>query len=484
VLDERQTLQEEYTNALIQHLSKADEAALNHAYELGRKILGDGFGVLDQVMLHNEALGHIITNGSRPHLRQNIERASEFLAESLSAFEMSLRGYREANSHLAELNGTLQELYELAGGLNRCRTEAEVARFSIERILQIPRVSNGWIELHSIDGINISEPRRSRPRAGGLAAGATPQYDETPNGPQDGVTSIPLTIEGKSAGTLNLRGSGPSGAFSEDERRTIVNIANQISNALERARLYESLERKVQERTSDLMKAAKVKDEFLAMVSHELRTPLTSINAAVALLHAEKFATIPPQVRTLVELAHNNGIRLLRIVNDLIDLTRISSGALELEMGRVELGPILVQVLESKRINPEFRDAKIALLDRTDGVFVDADPPRIQQVVDNLISNAVKFSDQNTQLEIAADRLNTAVRISITDKGIGIPDEFHTMVFEPFTQVDSSSTRSKGGIGLGLSIAKAIVEAHRGKIGFTSKPGKGSTFYFELPIAV
>jgi signal transduction histidine kinase len=397
---------------------------------------------------------------------------------------MSLYEYQGVSSPVAELNGNLQELHELTSGLNRCRTTAEIARYSMKCILQIRRVSDGWIELHDIEGRDTTRPRQNKSQAQGAASGPAPRCDEGPIGARKEITSVPLIIAGRSAGTLNLRGSGPSGAFSEDERKTIVNIANQISNALERAQLYESLERKVQERTGDLMKAAKVKDEFLAMVSHELRTPLTSINAAVALLHAEKFAAIPPQVRTLVELAHNNGIRLLRIVNDLIDLTRISSGTFELKMEQVELGPILVQVVDSKRINPEFRATKITLLDRTDCVFVDADPPRIQQVIDNLISNAVKFSDPHTQLEIAADRLNKNVRVSVADKGIGIPDEFQTLVFEPFTQVDSSSTRSKGGIGLGLSIAKAIVEAHRGKIGFTSKPGKGSTFYFELPIAV
>jgi signal transduction histidine kinase len=483
VMDEQQNLQEEYAGALVEHISKADEATLNHAYELGRKILGDGFGVLDQVMLHNEALGRIVVAGSLPEVRKNLDRASEFLAESLSAFETSLRGYREAKSHLAELNGTLQELYELAGGLNRCRTEAEVARFAIERILKIPRVRDGWIELHGTNGINTSELRDHKPRAEGLAAGTEYQHDEAPDGLRQEVTSVPLIVEGKPVGTLNLRGSGPSGAFSENERKTIVNIANQISNALERARLYELLERKVQQRTGDLVKAAKVKDEFLAMVSHELRTPLTSINAAIELLVAEKLGSIAPDARKLVELAQSNGARLLRIVNDLIDVTRISSGTLDLKIQRVEIEPMLAQVVDSKLIGPEFKGVRIALVNRAEGTFVEGDAGRLQQVLDNLISNAVKFSESNCSLEIVIDHHNDNVRVSITDNGIGISEEFHASVFAPFTQADSSSTRKVGGIGLGLHIARAIVEAHNGKIGFTSKPGKGSTFYFELPIS-
>ncbi len=444
-MDERQSLQEEYASALVEHISKADEAALNHAYELGRKILGDGFGVLDQVMLHNEALGRIVAAGSRPEVRKDLDRASEFLAESLSAFEMSLRGYREANSHLAELNGTLQELYELAGGLNRCRTETEVARFSIERIMQIPRIRHGWIELRGIESADrVDRGEAATPRiisltnstAQGLASRVAQRQHAKSMGMQDSFISVPLTIEGKAVGTLNLRGSGPSGSFSEDERKTIVNIANQISNALERARLYELLERKVQQRTGDLVKAAKVKDEFLAMVSHELRTPLTSINAAIGLLAAEKLGSIAPDARKLVQLAQSNGARLLRIVNDLIDVTRISSGTLDLKIQRVELEPMLAQVVDSKLISPEFEGVKIALVNRTEGTFVEGDAARLQQVLDNLISNAVKFSESKCPLEIVIDHHDDNVRVSITDNGIGIPEEFHASVFAPFTQAE------------------------------------------------
>ena len=494
MVSERQSLQEEYASALVDHIAKADEVALNHAYELGRKILGDGFGVLDQVMLHNDALGRIIANGSRPELRKNLERASEFLAESLSAFEMSLRGYREANTQLSELNKTLQELYELAGGLNRCRTEAEVARYSIERLMQIPRVRNGWIDLRGVEGLTItgyddngtilqetvSSPDPATPESVG---GAEPARGATSTDLQDGFMSVPLVIEGKSVGTLNLRGSGPTGAFSQEERKTIVNIANQISNALERARLYELLERKVQQRTSELVKAAKVKDEFIAMVSHELRTPLTSINAAVGLLASERFASLADDARKLVRLAHSNGTRLLRIVNDLIDITRINSGTFDLKMELIEIGPVLTPVIDSKLISPEGKDVRITTVNRAKGIFVEGDPARLQQVLDNLISNAVKFSESDFPLEIVVDHDRGNVRVSVKDDGIGVPEEFRETVFAPFTQVDSTSTRTKGGVGIGLSIAKAIVEAHRGKIGFDSTAGRGSTFYFELPAA-
>ena len=492
----RGSLKEEYATALVRHIAKADERALHRAYELGRKALGGGLGVLDLVTLHDEAVGQFVDRSAHPDARMEFDRAAEFLTESLSAFEMSLRGYREANSGLAALNSTLQQLYELAGGLNRCRTEAEIMSFSIDQMMRIPGVKRAWIDLHTVEGAKVIDPDHTtiRPSAGdsapsdptsprpcGFSTNSDSQLSEHTADNGTKYTCVPLTIEGKIAGALNLCRSV---ALLEEQRRTFVSIADQISNALERARLYEILELKVEERTRELVKASKVKDEFLAIVSHELRTPLTSINSVIALLDAEKLGSIPPSVRKFVKLARRNCERLIAIVNDLLDLTRISRGTFEVNLQQVELMPILVHAIESRRVNPESRNIELAIADNAKKVWIEADPPRLQQVIDNLLTNAIKFSDPNYQIEVNVDCHTDFVRVSIADHGVGIPKEFQDHVFEAFTQADSSSTRNRGGVGLGLNVARAIVEAHHGKIGFASVEGKGTTFYFDLPVAL
>jgi signal transduction histidine kinase len=487
-----QTLQDEYSSMLVAHISKADEAALNRAYKFGRKILSEGFGVLDLVSLHNAALYRIVADFPQYDLQRKLERAAEFIAECLSAFEMSLRGYLETNSRLAALNQTLQELYELAGGLNRCRTKIEVARFSIDRVVQIPGVRSGWIDLYTADGIKIVPPHDASPvETEAHLPGCdrneiawpplcpTEDFMAVPSyGP--GCARIPLMFDATPVGVLNLLGGDPGGVFFAEGRQTLVNIGNQISNALRRADIYESLERKVEERTRELVKVAKVKDDFLAMVSHELRTPLTSINAVIALLAAEKIGPVSTAMHKPIMLAHSNCRRLMKLVDDLLDLT--SGETLNLDLKSLKLHEVLAEIFESNRISNRSHDFRLNVVGLAEKVSVVADSIRLQQVVDNLLANAVKFSGVNSQIDLTAERYGDFVRVSVADRGIGIPEDMHDYVFKRFAQVDSTSTRGAGGVSLGLTIAKAIVEAHRGTLEFFSTEGKGTTFYFDLPV--
>jgi signal transduction histidine kinase len=234
---------------------------------------------------------------------------------------------------------------------------------------------------------------------------------------------------------------------------------------------------------TELKKADIAKDEFLAKVSHELRTPLAPIHGALLLIASGKVAELPPKLSELVDLARRNCLRLMSIVNDLLDFTRISSGRFRLDRRVVELEPFLEQVMANKRlgatppsitlkVGPGARDAKL-----------EVDPLRIQQVLDNLLSNAIKFTDPGDHIDVTVDRQSGSLRIAVIDHGPGIPPDFQDKLFEAFAQADSSSTRRQGGVGLGLSISKSIVEAHGGKIGLASTEAQGATFYFELPMA-
>jgi signal transduction histidine kinase/DNA-binding response OmpR family regulator len=233
---------------------------------------------------------------------------------------------------------------------------------------------------------------------------------------------------------------------------------------------------------TELKLADVAKDEFLSKVSHELRTPITPINGALALLASGKLASIPPNVGELVDLARRNCARLMCIVNDLLDFSRISAGRFSLDRRRIEIRPFLEQIVENKRIGPNPPDITLAFGANSADVELDVDPLRVQQILDNLVSNAIKFSDPGDQIEVAVECREDNLRISVVDHGPGIPKDFQDRVFEVFSQADSSSTRRQGGVGLGLSISKSIVEAHGGTIGFSSKEGEGAMFFFNLPM--
>ena len=234
---------------------------------------------------------------------------------------------------------------------------------------------------------------------------------------------------------------------------------------------------------TDLKKADIAKDEFLAKVSHELRTPLTPIHGALTLILSGKVAPIPDTLRDMVDMADRNCKRLMSIVNDLLDFTRISAGRFSLDPGVVDLNPFLDQVVQNKRIGQAPPDITLTVKPDAKNLKLEVDPMRIQQVLDNLLSNAMKFTKPGGHIEVEVARHNGSLRISVVDHGPGIPKEFEARMFEAFAQADSSSSRQLGGVGLGLSIAKSIVEAHGGQIGFQSKEGSGTTFFFDLPLA-
>jgi len=226
----------------------------------------------------------------------------------------------------------------------------------------------------------------------------------------------------------------------------------------------------------------RMRDEFISTVSHELRTPLTSIRGSLGLLIGNVFGQMPEQAKSLVEIAGRNADRLLHLINDILDVNKIESGKMTFNFEPVQLSDLLQQAIEQNQSYGEQFRVKLQLTGSIPRVSIYADMHRLMQVMSNLLSNAVKFSAEDSEVNIDANTFNNFVRISVTDHGQGIAPEFRQKVFEKFTQADASDSRHTGGTGLGLNIARAIVEQHGGKLDYVSQPGIGSSFYFDLPI--
>jgi PAS domain S-box-containing protein len=250
----------------------------------------------------------------------------------------------------------------------------------------------------------------------------------------------------------------------------------RASAAPDRGLIY-AMARDIQEQK----RVEEMKNDFVSVVSHELRTPLTSIRGSLGLIAGGVAGPVPEKARTLVEIAAKNCERLVRLINDILDVEKIESGKMGFRFAPVELMPLIEQAVESNRAYAEEYEVELRIARSIDGARVWADTDRLQQVMTNLLSNAAKFSPRGGVVEVAVERRGEELRISVTDRGRGIPSEFRSRVFERFAQADASPTRGKGGTGLGLSISRAIVERHRGRMGFESEPRVATTFWFDLP---
>ena len=226
----------------------------------------------------------------------------------------------------------------------------------------------------------------------------------------------------------------------------------------------------------------RIKDEFIATVSHELRTPLTSISGSLGLLMGTAADDLPERARHLLTLAQSNSKRLVKLVNDILDIGKLESGQVTFKFRLVELRPLIEQTVDANR---GFADTYLVRLRhdiRAEGE-VWADPDRLAQVYTNLISNAIKFSPPDGEVVIAVEPHGGSLRISVRDHGAGIPAEFKPRIFQKFAQADGTNTRKTGGTGLGLSIVKEIVGRLGGEVGFADPPGGGTIFYVDLPCA-
>jgi signal transduction histidine kinase len=227
----------------------------------------------------------------------------------------------------------------------------------------------------------------------------------------------------------------------------------------------------------------RMKNEFVSTVSHELRTPLTSIRGALGLLSGGLAGPLPDEAAEMIGIAHRNSERLIRLVGDILDLEKMESGGLDFHLEPVELGPLLRQSAEAHRGYAEEYGVRVETVLEAPGARAVVDADRLLQVLANLLSNALKFSPRGEAVTLRLERAGRALRVSVKDRGPGIPEAFQARLFQRFAQADASDSRRRGGTGLGLSIARAMVERMGGTLGFTTAEGAGTTFWFELPEA-
>lgn len=311
---------------------------------------------------------------------------------------------------------------------------------------------------------------------------------------------IELLVERMREVPLRHRERPRKAVAATDEFDTLFQGFDQMVSALNRRdrQLLEhknNLEQEVRQRTRELYKAkeqaeaaTRAKSRFLANVSHEIRTPMVGILGMSELLCQTNLA---PRQKQLAETVNQSGQALLAIINDLLDLSKAEAGKLVLDERPFDLGTVLNDALQVFQVKAEEKDVNLALdIDDTNQTMLVGDPVRIRQIMMNLLSNAVKFTDQGDIRVVAEIRpvsgsATARLRLVVQDTGIGLSPEDQAKIFESFHQVDSSSTRSQGGTGLGLTIVRELVERMGGTIALQSQPGVGSCFtiHLELPMA-
>jgi signal transduction histidine kinase len=291
-----------------------------------------------------------------------------------------------------------------------------------------------------------------------------------------GVLVVPLLRPNKTIGALVVRRRTP-GQFSESTVQLLETFAAQSVLAIQNARLFSEIE----EKGRQLEIASRHKSQFLANMSHELRTPLNSVLGFTEMLADGLYGELPDKAKATLGRVQANGRHLLDLINDVLDLSKIEAGQLTLTMQDYSIAQIVKTVASATE--PLARAKGLKLSTRVaEGLPVGhGDERRLTQVLLNLASNAVKFTD-NGSIDIAARAHDGAFELMVRDTGPGIAREHQQRIFDEFQQVDESSTRQKGGTGLGLTISKRIVEMHGGTISVESMLGSGSTFTVEIPI--
>ena len=234
---------------------------------------------------------------------------------------------------------------------------------------------------------------------------------------------------------------------------------------------------------SERKKIEQLKNEFVSTLSHELRTPLTSIRGSLGLLAGGAAGEIPPAARTLLDIANKNCDRLVRLINDILDVEKIESGSMRFDAVVQPLLALLEQAVAATNAYADQFQVSFDLRSDAGEIYAAVDADRLLQVLVNLLSNASKFAPSGDVVEVRLRRLAGVARVSVTDHGVGIPAAFRERIFQKFAQADATDSRQKGGTGLGLNISKAIVEKHNGTINFISEPGVQTEFYFDLPLA-
>ena len=287
---------------------------------------------------------------------------------------------------------------------------------------------------------------------------------------------MPLMREGKAIGTIRVARTFTS-TFTDKEIALLNTFADQAVIAIENVRLFNE----IQDKSRQLQIASQHKSEFLANMSHELRTPLNAVIGFSEVLDQRMFGELNDKQLEYIKYIHTSGSHLLSLINDILDLSKVEAGRMELELTDFHL-PVAIENAVTL-IKERATRHGIALESAVDDGLakINADERKFKQVMLNLLSNAVKFTPEGGRITVRARAVDGLIQVSVADTGVGIAAADCETVFEEFRQVGNDSKRKAEGTGLGLALARKFIELHGGRIWVTSEPGKGSTFAFTLP---
>jgi signal transduction histidine kinase len=256
------------------------------------------------------------------------------------------------------------------------------------------------------------------------------------------------------------------------ERRRVEQQLLQLNN---------ELEERVEQRTSELTEAHRRKDEFLAILAHELRNPLAPIRNAVQILKMNQISEIAPE--GIIEMMDRQVRHLIRLVDDLLDVSRVMEGKIELRKEMVNLLSVIGDAVDTARPLIDNNGQELKIHVPREPLQIDADPVRLTQIIGNLLMNAAKYTPFQGRIDLTAECVENEIELRVRDSGIGIDPRMLDRIFDLFVQVDHTATRSQGGLGIGLTLVKNLVEMHRGSVTATSAGlGKGSEFIIRLPL--
>jgi signal transduction histidine kinase len=463
------------------------------------------------LMRDGKAIGSIGVWRNEVHLfsENQIALLQTFADQAVIAIE-NVRLFNELNARTRQLTrsvGELQALGEVGQAVSSTLDVETVLDTIVARVTKLTGMDGGAIyeyddkrgefHLHSanglpadvVDALRASPIRKGEGALGKLATtGGTVEIHDVADERvyQSRVRNalvrigyrsmlvVPLLREDHLLGGLVINRKAP-GAFDPGVRELAKAFATQSAIAIQNARLYREIEIKSRE----LETASRHKSEFLANMSHELRTPLNAIIGFSEVLVERLFGELNDKQAEYVSDIAESGRHLLALINDILDLSKIEAGRMELDLSEFEIGKTIAHTLSLVRERAERR--AIAIASRVDAATVRADERKVKQVLLNLLSNALKFTPQGGRVDVRADRLTDCIEVSVADTGIGIAPEDQDKVFEEFRQVGASAARVEG-TGLGLAISRKFIELHGGRMWLTSVPGKGSTFTFSLPV--
>jgi GAF domain-containing protein len=442
-----------------------------------------------------------------PFTTNQIELVTTFADQAVIAIE-NVRLFDEVQARTRELSQSVEELRalgEVSQAVNSTLDVEMVLTTIVAKAVQLSGTEAGTIytfdescqefQLRATHGMNeamIGAIRRSdvgNTAVGKAAAQRAPLQipdvkesslvlDLVVRAGYRALLIVPLLRPNQIVGALVVRRKQP-GEFPKSTVDLLETFADQSVLAIQNARLF----REIEEKGRELAEASKHKSQFLANMSHELRTPLNAILGYAELMLDSIYGEPSDKMRAVLERLQSNGRHLLGLINDVLDLSKIEAGQLTLSLDDYSLSDVVHGVVSA--VEPLAAEKGLAFK-----AEVAADLPtgrgdgrRLAQVLLNLVGNAIKFTDKG-EVAIRASATDGAFTVAVCDTGPGIPAAYQAKIFEEFQQADSSITRKKGGTGLGLSIAKRIIEMHGGRIWVESEPGKGSTFYFTLPVWV